>query len=330
MSTVHVGVVLYNSRQDLPACLSALLAQTYPHLSIVALDNHSPDDSAAWLRAHYPHLTVIANPRNDGFARAHNHLLRRCALSADDYYLPLNPDVVLTPEYVTCLVQCLQSTGAGWATGRLRLAGSDGLLYSVGHGLRRDGYAVNIGYGLPDDSRFSQSREVFGAPGAAPLISAALIAALAPDGELFDTTMFMYGEDTDLDWRARRQGWRCWYAADAVAVHRGSQPDEALRVHALANRYLSVLKNAYPADLMLYNLPLIVLHCLARLVFSPRQGAALIARLVRNAPAVWRRRTPPRLSRADMHRWFQWSAAQPTAQPVSPLARLRAYLIHRR
>lgn len=45
--------------------------------------------------------------------------------------------------------------------------------------------------------------------------------------------MFMYFEDVDLDWRAHRPGWQCWYEASAVAYHRGRQVDTNLRTEAL-------------------------------------------------------------------------------------------------
>ena len=148
----------------------------------------------------------------------------------------------------------------------------DSRIYSVGHALRRDGYAINIGHGLPDDAAYAQSDEIFGAPGAACLIRAELIADLAPAGELYDARMFMYSEDVDLDWRARRRGWRCWYAADAVAYHTGSNPGPRLKAHAIGNRYLAVLKNACWRDLIIYNLPLILLHCGVRLLVTAGGG----------------------------------------------------------
>jgi GT2 family glycosyltransferase len=38
----------------------------------------------------------------------------------------------------------------------------------------------------------------------------------------FTEEAFMYAEDLDLCWRARRRGWRVWFAADAVFVHVGN------------------------------------------------------------------------------------------------------------
>jgi GT2 family glycosyltransferase len=323
---VHVGIVTYNSLTDLPRCLNSLKAQTYPDIHLVILDNTSADGTVAWLQAHAPLVSLLINDQNVGFARAHNQIIAHCGPEPDEYYLPLNPDVELDPNYIASLVTLLQQTGGGWAIGKLRLLDSDGLLYSVGHGLRRGGYTFNIGYRLPDEGQFDTVREVFGAPGAAPLFSGKLIADIAPQGEVFDADMFMYGEDTDLDWRARRLGWKCWYSPAAAAYHRGSHAQDIRRSEALANRYLSVIKNAYLVDFFAYNLPLMAAHCAVRLLLTPRQGILIVKRLLRVGPVMWHKRRKPTLAHKDMVVWFRWSARQPTGQPMSWKMRLKTFL----
>jgi GT2 family glycosyltransferase len=303
---VTIGIVTYNSLHDLPMCFDALHRQTYPHLDVIVLDNASDDGSVAWLRANAPDITLILNTKNIGYARAHNQIIQAASLQSGEFYLALNPDVQLMPDYIACLVY---------------LSGENRRLYSVGHGLRRGGYAVNIGYQQEDRGQFAQDREVFGAPGAAALYCADLIRALARDGDFFEEAMFMYGEDVDVDWRARRQGWQCWYVAAAVAYHRGSHPDDTLRGQAIANRYLSVVKNAYLPDLVCFNLPLMGMHCLFRLLLTPASGWQLIFILVHHAPIMWRKRVPPTIPRREFVQWFKWSRQQPSGQQQSILGR---------
>jgi hypothetical protein len=91
----------------------------------------------------------------------------------------------------------------------------------------------------------------------------------------------------------------------------------------VSNRYLSAIKNSYLPDLPRLAL-LIAAHCAARTARSPRVGLALMARIVRLAPRMWRKRRPPALRRREMLAWFRWSRAQPTAAPTTWRARLRA------
>jgi GT2 family glycosyltransferase len=267
---------------------------------------------------------VTASAENVGYGRGHNAIVSRYP---DACYLALNPDARLAPNYIAALIEALDTHAkAGWATGKLLLdegrdvADATPRIYSAGHAMLRDGYAFNIGHGEPDDTRFEALREVFGAPGAAVLIRPELIADL---GGLFDPHFFLYNEDTDFDWRAQRAGWTCLYVPEAIALHRGSHPREALRVEALTNRHLSVIKNASRRDLLLYNLPRILLHTLLRCVITPRLGLRLTARLIRLTPAMLRQRGPSRRSEVEMRAWFDWAKQQPGGEGGSLTSRLR-------
>jgi GT2 family glycosyltransferase len=322
MRPVLVGMVTYHSREDLPALVQSLAVQMYPAVRVIALDNASGDGSAEWLETNTPHITVIRSPENIGFGRGHNRILQE--RRPDEAYLALNPDVVLDPDAIGALVAATADGTHQWATGKLLLPGREHL-YSVGHALDRSGYAFNIGHGLRDTGQFDQPREVFGAPGAMVLYMPELLARLAPTGDLFDPAMFLYGEDTDVDWRARRAGLRCIYTPDAIAVHRGSHAAPHLRAEALANRYLSVIKNAYWRDLLLFNLPFIVIHLMLRLVLTPRRGAQIAAKVLRYAVPMLRKRESPTLTRAQILAWFAWSRAQITGQPRTLWQRLNAF-----
>jgi GT2 family glycosyltransferase len=316
--TVYIGIVTYNSVDDLPACFEALRAQTYPGLSVVVLDNASSDGSADWVDAHQPHARLLRGDANLGYGRGHNRILKSIDLQPGDYYLSLNPDAVLTPDYIATIVRTLETKPqSGWAIGKLLLSTDDAegvqRIYSAGHALLRSGFAFNIGHGLPDGEAYGHSREVFGAPGAAAIYKAELITAISENGNFFDPVMFLYAEDTDVDWRAQRRGWRCWYVPQAVAFHRGSSPSGALKSMAIANRYLSVIKNAMLADLILFNLPYMVAHCLARLLVTPSFGWTLIRQIARYAIPTLRRRSRMR-SVADLRQWYRWAAEQPSTQ----------------
>lgn len=318
---VHVGIVLYNSLDDLPTCIAALRAQTYADMTIWALDNASPDRSADWLREYAPEVRLITSAVNLGYGKGHNAIMQACQLGAGDAYLALNPDAQLDPDYIALLAAALQTgDDIGWATGRLRLADASGaptgLLYSAGHGLLANGFAFNIGHRLPDAPPFDADREVFGAPGAAALYKGALIADVSEDGAFFDPDYFMYSEDVDVDWRARRRGWRCLYVAGAAALHRGSHPsaNSPMNVHIIGNRYLSAIKNADLRDLILYNLPFMAAHCAARTLKTPRFGLSLTAHILRSAPKMLRKRRRSTMARSAMQAWFAWSARQPTTQ----------------
>lgn len=328
--TVYVGIVTYNSENDLPGCFRGLSGQEYADIEIRVWDNASSDRTVAWLQQHAGDIPLYCSDENLGFGRGHNRLLAELELKPGDYYLTLNPDVRLEPGYLSVLVSALEEQDAGWGTGKLlqmdETGEPTGRIYSVGHAILRDGYFFNIGYAMEDEGQFEQGREVFGAPGAAALYSAELIESVSYQGEFFDEQIFMYGEDTDVDWRARNRGWRCWYTPEAVAYHRGSSANSLLSAQAIVSRYRSVIKNAGFVSLIGLNVPFMTIHLFLRLLTAPRSGTQMLYSLLSQISDVskWRGSTGP--GGVKMCRWFEWSQEQPTEQPKRLVTRLSAYL----
>ena len=287
-------------------------------LDIRLYDNASSDTTIVEIRRFAPDVPLKVSPINRGYGVAHNALITAANLQIGDFYLALNPDVVLQERYIVRLVEVLQNdVKAGWATGALYQP--DGRLYSLGHALCRDGYAINIGYGMEVTSVGTQwivPTEVFGAPGAAVLIKAELLRDL---GTAFDETFFVYNEDVDFDWRARRRGWRCWYVPTARAIHEGSHANAEGQARAVVNRWLMILKHATTWDLLVYHPPRWIVHILIRFCITPHRALWMLKRFFRLAPHAWqaRRTDPPRRWDANMAMWFAWAETQPTMQAQS-------------
>ena len=69
------------------------------------VDNASTDRSLDIVNQYFPAATVIRNADNTGFCIAHNQAVRA---SKGAYYLALNLDVIMQPEYLSSLVSALE------------------------------------------------------------------------------------------------------------------------------------------------------------------------------------------------------------------------------
>ena len=75
------------------------------------------------------------------------------------YYMPLNPDVILEPDYIAEMVEAFeQDRSIGWVSGKLRFLTKDGKqtkrIYTTGHIVYRDGSVENVGGGEEDEEHF--------------------------------------------------------------------------------------------------------------------------------------------------------------------------------
>jgi GT2 family glycosyltransferase len=89
------------------------------------------------------------------------------------------------------------------------------VINNVGSMLTDDHHGVDRGYLELDDERFNDREDVFAWCGA----GVALRREYIEDVGFFDPTLFLYYEDLELSWRARRAGWRHRYVPESVLHH---------------------------------------------------------------------------------------------------------------
>lgn len=250
---VSVVIVMWDSADTLGECLRSLRGQRYQDVELIVVDNASVDESLAVAADYFPSATVLKNETNTGFCRGQNSGISR---SLGEFVMPLNPDVQMEPDFIANLVQAMrQDKSIGIATGKLCLPDSHDesgarMLDSTGMFADRARRQYLRGHGEPDVGQFDIGGFVFGACGAAPLYRRAMLEDTRVNGEYFDTSFFAHKEDYDLAWRAQLQGWKAWYEPTAVAYHdRSFRPgrrevmSEQIKMHAVKNRYLVMLKN---------------------------------------------------------------------------------------
>lgn len=252
-----VGIVSYRSYDDLGRCLESVANQKARPEAVYVLDADAEPEHHEAIRERFPWVSLESGP-NRGYAGGANRLLGRIAERhpGSGFCLLLNPDVVLEPEFAERLLAAV--------------AGRPDVALATGKLLRPDGRTIDsAGIELPlhrrprdrgseqrDRGQLDEPGDVFGASGAAMLLRCAALADLALDGEIFDEDFFVYHEDTDLCWRARRLGWRVHYEPSARAVHargwrRGARFDVPVHVrrHSFKNHYLQLIKNEPARDL---------------------------------------------------------------------------------
>lgn len=315
---VSIGIVTYNSEDYVIPCLRSVFEQTWSSFEVVVLDNCSIDGTVERIRQNYPDVQLFLNSRNTGFSRGHNRLI---AETNGGYYMPLNPDVVLTPNYVQEMIKALErEPEIGWVCGKLLFLSKAGeqtdRIYSTGHKIYRNGIIGNIGYGEHDNGQYEQAQEVFGANGAAPLYRRAMLEDIRVGAEeYFDEMFFMYGSDPELDWRARILGWHCWYTPIAIGYHvasaSGGLTDPWIQLDYIRRRYIMVLKCADWHDLLCYYIPMLLGDMLLAVRYRSKKTARAILGVVSYLPGIIRRRhtmmVRRRSKRAHICPWFQAS-----------------------
>jgi len=252
---VSVTIVTWNSARYLEECFAALSIQDYRDLEIIIVDNASEDGTRALLTQVEAQWRAIYNDKNVGFAAGQNQAIRA---SHGDWVLCLNPDAVLSPDFVTQLVAAGKAhPDAGALCGKLlrwdpAVANhKTNVIDSTGIYFTPNMRHLDRGAEEIDRGQYDRAQYVFGASGATAFFRRSFIDDVSVEGEFFDEEFFAFREDADLAWRAQLMGWKCLYTPNAVAWHvRRVTPERrkdlplVINWHSAKNRFLMRGKNA--------------------------------------------------------------------------------------
>lgn len=209
-----MGVVCWNTRElTLDALVRLVAASADVDLRVLVRDNGSTDGTAAAIRARFPDIEVDEGD-NVGFARGVNTLLAR---SSAAWFVTLNSDAWPEPGALRRLVDVAATRPRAAAIAPL-LRRPDGVVEPSGHDLPSLLGALSSALRPQPWLAPTQPHEIGWAVGAAVLLRREAVEALGG----FDPSLFMYAEDLEWCWRARRSGWQIWLAPDAVVRHVGN------------------------------------------------------------------------------------------------------------
>lgn len=220
---VAVVVLNYNGAKILPEFLPSVYNSTYPNLELVLGDNGSTDNSYEWVQQNLPAFRIIRNEKNYGFAEGYHRILSQ--IKDVDYYILLNSDVEVTPNWIEPVIQLMQSD-AQIAIAQPKLISyleKNKFEYAGAAG----GYIDKFGYPFckgrifdtleNDQSQYDISTEIFWASGAAMFIKADVY---HQSGGL-DPDYFAHMEEIDLCWRIKNMGYKVFYCNTSTVYHLG-------------------------------------------------------------------------------------------------------------
>ena len=233
---VSLVIVNYNGGEKLRRCLSSVVRSVTADDEVIVVDNASTDGSAAKTAEAFSHITLVQAPANVGFGAGGNLGAIR---SHGEHLVVLNPDTEVAAGWLEALLAPFaDKPDVGLVTAKILLADPPDRINACGNVVHVSGLTLCRGLGAPR-AAFDQDEEVPAISGAAFAIRRSVFEALGG----FDSDFFLYMEDTDLSWRARLAGWRCWYTPHSVVRHEYALRFTPRKVfYQERNRYATLLK----------------------------------------------------------------------------------------
>jgi len=220
--SVAIVILNWNGKHHLEKFLPSVFTTTYPNLRVIVADNASTDQSIDFLQQHYPAVERILLSTNHGFAQGYNEALKQVTA---DYYVLLNSDVEITPDWLQPMIALLESDATAAACQpKIRAYNNKAFFEYAGAG---GGWLDAFGYPFArgrifdvceeDRHQYDTTETVFWATGAAMVIKSKVYHQLHG----FDEYFFAHQEEIDLCWRLQLAGYTVFCCPQSVVYHVG-------------------------------------------------------------------------------------------------------------
>lgn len=221
MKRVAVVILNYNSKGFLEKFLPGVIEHS-PHAEVIVADNQSTDNSVPFLKEEFPDIRLIINEENGGFAKGYNDALKQVKA---EYYVLLNSDIEVTPNWIEPCIQLLDSDKNIAAVQPKILAYADKERFehagAAGGFLDTDFYPFCQGRIFEqtelDKNQYNQNKEVFWATGACLFIRSGAYHEV----EGLDEDFFAHMEEIDMCWRLKSRGHQIYYCPNSTIYHVG-------------------------------------------------------------------------------------------------------------
>ncbi|MDO8639003.1 MAG: glycosyltransferase family 2 protein [Candidatus Daviesbacteria bacterium] len=232
MIDLGVIIVSFNTKDLTLQCLSSIYHyKPKINFKIVVVDNNSLDGTVDAILLKFPSVEVLRNSENLGFSKANNQGLKTCQAK---YYLFLNSDTIIKNS-IDGLIKSAETYNLDILAPKL--LNQDGSLQPNAGDLP---YLLPLFFwlfGIDDFTRkliptpafhrqdidyYRDSELVGWVSGAAMLVGRQVIDKI--NG--FDGNIFMYGEDVDFCFRARKNNFKIGWTDQVSIVHLGGKSSQ--------------------------------------------------------------------------------------------------------
>lgn len=217
-----IVILNWNGKDLLKKFLPSVIDHSSGIAEIIIVDNGSTDDSVDYIKTTFSQIRLIELEKNYGFAGGYNRALKQIDA---DYYILLNSDVEVTPNWIQPIINLMESNKEIAACQpKIKSFQNKSLFEYAG---AAGGYLDKYGYPFccgrlfltleKDEGQYNSMKEIFWATGACLFIRSETFHKLG----CFDDEFFAHMEEIDLCWRINNEGLKIYYVPQSEIYHVG-------------------------------------------------------------------------------------------------------------
>lgn len=227
---IIVSIVSYNTKDLIKEILENLLRiKSKNEIELWVLDNNSADESANFIEKNFPKIKLIKNQKNVGFGSGHNQIIKQ---AKGELYLLLNPDTKFSTHVVDQMVDFMVANKA-CGVASCKVLDFENHLNSNGGDLPFGMALINWLFNLEflgnfsnfhrgEKSYFAKAKKVGWVGGTFMMIRREVFEKIG----YFDEDYFMYFEDAEICYRAKKAGFEIMLNPEVSIKHLGGASSE--------------------------------------------------------------------------------------------------------
>jgi len=243
---LSIIIINFNTGKFLQNCLESLFSKTKEMTyEVIVVDNGSDDDTVKMIEKEFPHVNLIKNEKNLGFTKANNQGMK---IAKGEYFLLLNSDTILNEISITPALKYMKANQDVGICG-CKHYNQDGSLQRTCFHFPN---IITLLWDLTLLSRFFPKSSIFGkyamtywdyndtrqvdrVMGSYLLTNKSFIEKVG----LLDENFFIYEEETDWCYRAKKAGFKVMFFHESSIVHFGGKAttDTFFRVEGIKSMH---------------------------------------------------------------------------------------------
>jgi len=238
--SLHVIILNWNGEDVIEECLASLEKSEYRPMTVTVVDNASTDSSPGIIESGFPEVELIRNEENLLFAEGNNVGIREALKGEAGYILLLNNDTVVDPLFASGMIEAFAAPAAGIVGPKILYFDDPRRIWYGGGGFYPViGVPKHENIRKPDPQGGEKITETGYVTGCAMMVKREVFEEVG----LLDPSYRIYCEDVDFCLRARRAGWKCYYAPGARIWHKvSSSSGGGFTPFKLENRIVSTAR----------------------------------------------------------------------------------------
>jgi len=217
---VKVAVVILNFKvkEETLKCVASVEKSDYHDIEIIVVDNNSGDGIEEELPKNNKTVFIQSND-NLGYTGGNNLGIRRALEDKADYIFILNPDTEVTHTTISSLVIESEKEQAVIIGPKILFGDRKTIWYAGGLLDLANVLGGHRGVDELDKGQYNKVEETEFVTGGAMFVKSEVFEKVG----LFDEKYFMYLEDSDLCFKAKKMGFKILYNPKAVVYHENAK-----------------------------------------------------------------------------------------------------------